>query len=457
MKKRVERSSDDPAVVVTTYEGQHTHPSPIVPCGAHHVPLCPLPLLPAEPSMPPPLGFGISSSVNSNEFQFSLLRSYLEDYGLLQDLIPSKPSAVLPFYSSRPALSLNLVGTYCFHHWLCSANCYPSSLVQIYHIPLSCCGLLHRRSHNRCLLYRCFVTIEIEQSLTIVNVKPHHPGYSFALWHGHLSRVSESPTSLLSAPSSTSLFSALIKYFATPAPPTTSCCWASTSISLNCWFTAVDEEAHRCLLYCCLPVEAALAGSSRFAATRNCPSRTTAVSRSTQECFPRVQKSLLLSAILQPSIASLSLFWRHLTSLGDQKSFLLFLLQGLVLAMQTCCTQPSRSRNRKLQLLTSMINQNHPSETDEVTDYLSELLSGSHGWTTLANKLRTTLANPLTSAASSRFWTLIGRCKSKRPGTKKRRSGRRNNHNRRYSGSGCSCCTQPNVEGVDGRGSSPSL
>ncbi|RWW44926.1 hypothetical protein BHE74_00049280 [Ensete ventricosum] len=165
----------------------------------------------------------------------------------------------------------------------------------------------------------------------------------------------------------------------------------------------------------------------------------------------------LPSAILQPSIASLSLFWRHLTSLGDQKSFLLFLLQGLVLAMQTCCTQPSRSRNRKLQLLTSMINQNHPSETDEVTDYLSELLSGSHGWTTLANKLRTTLANPLTSAASSRFWTLSGRCKSKRPGTKKRRSGRRNNHNRRYSGSGCSCCTQPNVEGVDGRGSSPFL
>ncbi|KAI4334998.1 hypothetical protein L6164_013688 [Bauhinia variegata] len=28
VKKRVERSSDDPCIVVTTYEGQHTHPSP---------------------------------------------------------------------------------------------------------------------------------------------------------------------------------------------------------------------------------------------------------------------------------------------------------------------------------------------------------------------------------------------------------------------------------------------
>ena len=30
VKKRVERSFADPTVVVTTYEGQHTHPSPIL-------------------------------------------------------------------------------------------------------------------------------------------------------------------------------------------------------------------------------------------------------------------------------------------------------------------------------------------------------------------------------------------------------------------------------------------
>lgn len=31
VKKRVERSYNDPSIVVTTYEGQHTHPSPVIP------------------------------------------------------------------------------------------------------------------------------------------------------------------------------------------------------------------------------------------------------------------------------------------------------------------------------------------------------------------------------------------------------------------------------------------
>ncbi|XVF28185.1 hypothetical protein REPUB_Repub15cG0007000 [Reevesia pubescens] len=35
VKKRVERSSDDPTIVVTTYEGQHTHPYPITPRGSN--------------------------------------------------------------------------------------------------------------------------------------------------------------------------------------------------------------------------------------------------------------------------------------------------------------------------------------------------------------------------------------------------------------------------------------
>lgn len=77
VKKRVERSSDDPAVVVTTYEGQHNHPSPVVPRGAHHAPPPQPPLLPAEPSMPPPLGFVFSPPVNTKEFQLPLLSSYL--------------------------------------------------------------------------------------------------------------------------------------------------------------------------------------------------------------------------------------------------------------------------------------------------------------------------------------------------------------------------------------------
>ncbi|XP_039128812.1 probable WRKY transcription factor 57 [Dioscorea cayenensis subsp. rotundata] len=33
VKKRVERSCEDPSVVVTTYEGQHTHPCPVAPRG----------------------------------------------------------------------------------------------------------------------------------------------------------------------------------------------------------------------------------------------------------------------------------------------------------------------------------------------------------------------------------------------------------------------------------------
>ncbi|CAA6662211.1 unnamed protein product [Spirodela intermedia] len=54
VKKRVERSAEDPSVVVTTYEGQHTHPTPIGPrCGggaAHH--FCPLSLVGAPPLTP---------------------------------------------------------------------------------------------------------------------------------------------------------------------------------------------------------------------------------------------------------------------------------------------------------------------------------------------------------------------------------------------------------------------
>lgn len=38
VKKRVERSSDDPAIVVTTYEGQHTHPCPVSPRASIGIP-----------------------------------------------------------------------------------------------------------------------------------------------------------------------------------------------------------------------------------------------------------------------------------------------------------------------------------------------------------------------------------------------------------------------------------
>ncbi|WOL10263.1 hypothetical protein Cni_G19017 [Canna indica] len=59
VKKRVERSPEDPAVVVTTYEGQHTHPIPAVLRGSLRPPTPPLPLLLSE--LLPTLGFGLSS------------------------------------------------------------------------------------------------------------------------------------------------------------------------------------------------------------------------------------------------------------------------------------------------------------------------------------------------------------------------------------------------------------
>ncbi|KAM0947578.1 putative transcription factor WRKY family [Dioscorea sansibarensis] len=97
VKKRVERSSEDPTVVVTTYEGQHTHPSPVVTRGAH-------------PS-PSPLGFS-APPVHVNELHLPYIGGFLPmdlrqvgmdrryadqtarnapimDYGgLLQDVIP---------------------------------------------------------------------------------------------------------------------------------------------------------------------------------------------------------------------------------------------------------------------------------------------------------------------------------------------------------------------------------
>ncbi|XP_020087645.1 probable WRKY transcription factor 48 [Ananas comosus] len=99
VKKRVERSSDDPTVVVTTYEGRHTHPSPVLPRGAHPAlhptplrgaaaelgfappPALPLPLRPAYLNgylRPPPLDFRHVSSAPTGACD-----------GLLEDVVAS--------------------------------------------------------------------------------------------------------------------------------------------------------------------------------------------------------------------------------------------------------------------------------------------------------------------------------------------------------------------------------
>ncbi|XVE73468.1 hypothetical protein DITRI_Ditri11bG0120200 [Diplodiscus trichospermus] len=115
VKKRVERSFSDPSIVVTTYEGQHTHPSPIMPRpsigGSHlssgfstgaaatfgmqmqrtpfHYQLHQQPFA----NSLSPLNFDPNGSINASflhERRFCTPgQSLLKDHGLLQDIIPS--------------------------------------------------------------------------------------------------------------------------------------------------------------------------------------------------------------------------------------------------------------------------------------------------------------------------------------------------------------------------------
>ncbi|MED6164091.1 Transcription factor [Stylosanthes scabra] len=104
VKKRVERSFTDPSVVVTTYEGQHSHPSPVMPRSAIAGSLMMQPLSvsttnldcslmpgnylyhqqqqrPVNPLTS--LGFAYNNTNNINSASFS------QDNGLLQDILPS--------------------------------------------------------------------------------------------------------------------------------------------------------------------------------------------------------------------------------------------------------------------------------------------------------------------------------------------------------------------------------
>ncbi|KAJ4955335.1 hypothetical protein NE237_012118 [Protea cynaroides] len=125
VKKRVERSSDDPSFVVTTYEGQHTHPSPVMPRGSSVVGMSPdsagsfasLPMQITQThdqfprqhqlqqqqqqyfhNLPLSLSFNSSNSTSSipsaplvqeRRFCTSSAASLLRDHGLLQDIVPS--------------------------------------------------------------------------------------------------------------------------------------------------------------------------------------------------------------------------------------------------------------------------------------------------------------------------------------------------------------------------------
>ncbi|PKA65069.1 putative WRKY transcription factor 23 [Apostasia shenzhenica] len=116
VKKRVERSCKDPTIVVTTYEGQHTHPSPVVPRGTHRY-APPPPSAWSSPYLPifssclpstqtlefrqhisntPPFDYATSFAASVGDARrhrepaAAAAAGAVRDHGLLQDLIPAK-------------------------------------------------------------------------------------------------------------------------------------------------------------------------------------------------------------------------------------------------------------------------------------------------------------------------------------------------------------------------------
>ncbi|KAK3018597.1 hypothetical protein RJ639_004929 [Escallonia herrerae] len=82
VKKRVERSSDDPSTVVTTYEGTHTHPCPVTPRGS-------IGMLPEAASFGGGGGGGASFLIPQAHYQVQQQQQQLQPYFHNQTVVPS--------------------------------------------------------------------------------------------------------------------------------------------------------------------------------------------------------------------------------------------------------------------------------------------------------------------------------------------------------------------------------
>ncbi|CAD5189718.1 WRKY transcription factor 71 [Musa acuminata AAA Group] len=100
VKKRVERSHQDPTIVITTYEGKHNHQNPATARGSTHL-IASLPMMSTSFCQElmmhqiPQLNSIDTQQGNTNPNVFlasllpSLQQSHFPDYGLLQDIVPS--------------------------------------------------------------------------------------------------------------------------------------------------------------------------------------------------------------------------------------------------------------------------------------------------------------------------------------------------------------------------------